>query len=42
MLNTEKAENKIHNSGYVFKSENFDLNFYRGYSLWWVNLKIKK
>ena len=40
-LNTEKAENKIHKSGYGFKSENFDLNFYRGNSSWWVNLKIK-
>ena len=39
-LNIEEAKNKIIDSGFSYKSENFEMNFYKGNSSWWVNFNL--
>lgn len=39
-LNIEEAKNKIIDSGFSYKTENFEMNFYKGNSSWWVNFNL--
>ena len=39
-LNIEEAKNKIIDSGFSYITENFEMNFYKGNSSWWVNFNL--